>query len=743
MKKYKPRQPSSRPDSGLASQFVTLDQAARMAGWWFADHPAWVRRRVESIKLESGTMGFVRSTIDIELPHGAPTCAWDGSQRLFLVPVGLVTKEPRASQFELLDERWAAVPVFTRHENAQISAAGLHMLASQQLGGVRNEKTKALAHFLSKLAASAGREAGLYAGFAAHQFEGLKDKAKWSEGDDRLLEVISALAANSVLWTPLVGLLGAQRTVQLLYHMEFKASPILKPWRPYLTIAMEDADGTTLVYKNWREPPPPESNRRKTARRIWNRIAHSTNFSAFQLWIQKPSIHDAFSFHVQVEAPPAVDVRHMYLLGRLAWPSQENGHVHKRAAGYRGHLYFSNASSIETESIGDRDEGRRPLRPFSEAGKPAVLIHLRIGRRGPIFFPAAIAALVTALLWLMASHPGSAFAHSGVAAATLLAIPAVLLVFAYQVGEHRLITQLLSGVRILTSVVGICAVMAAAVLFGVEPWGHVKVADPASASAVAQGPSLFSAGGSRGASVAHASPCIEARRLRALLAQASKEAPSPQRADLSATEVACHERIQNEEVRKSAAQNWHDDSILAGIMAIMLLLGWILAFRWIDGLRKYMRAQCRSPVRYSTIVAAALALQAAVVWSMPHDGGHNHLRYWLYAIGFFALVLFSGWVAAYGEVPSPPVGVSTPLLAALSFLALGAIAVFLHYDFQLLAWHKLHTPYEFLLAAGVVLAVVKRVQMGRRFAGGGRSGGQALPEPLAVGGGEENSGNAG
>lgn len=456
--------------SDIAHSFPTLEHLKLLGSYWFKRTDPWARRHVEAVHVESDRDARCLLTVDFRLPEEKEAwCHWQGPNRLYLVPAALVSKEPRPSHVKVLDEHDGEVQLFTKDDNAEISAAALRaaatdMLAKAYLAGKRrtpssgdndgaklssSRRPDLLLHLLRQLTVSSGVTAWLYTAMAEQVL--LCDDMMANDDRDRLLDLAKGLMASTMLWVPLIGVPGQMRSLRFEYHTTFKASPVLgKVWEKVrLTntrIELEDHGTYTL------EQAVSDSNTRHTSRRAWNRLARTTGFSSYELRLRKPYLYHTFSYHLQVEAPAGVEVRSIRLPGRIRW-LDENGRVNQEATTTHGHLYFSKASSIEPG--------------------PA-LVELRVVRRGLLFFPALVATLISAMLWFFASHPQTAAVGNAgtVTGPILLITPALLLVFAFRQEEHPLLTHLLSGVRLLVLLAGVCSVAAAMGLVGIWPFGH-------------------------------------------------------------------------------------------------------------------------------------------------------------------------------------------------------------------------------------------------------------------------------
>jgi hypothetical protein len=406
-------------------------------------------------------------TVDLELPRDlTASVPWGDDQRLFLVPIAVVSKEPRPSHVDVLNERGTRVQLFPREYNAKISAEALQRAVIALLdsdpatsGKKTRERVPTLKQMLSQLTTRDGLAAQFYAGFAVGQLKELLPNVDDTREGKYLSGLIEDLMASSMLWAPLTGTPGQLRSVRLDYHTTFNVSPIfLRPWRSFrrmrIPVELQHPSSFTVLRKLRQRPI--DTNSRRTLRRLWNRLAHTVGFSAYELRLEKPYVQRTYSYHLEVTAPVGIDVRRVRFFGVVSWPQSEPGRVNSATTTTRGHLYFSNAERI---------------------GAGAMLIQLRVGARGLLFFSALTTALIAALLWLFAANARTTATNPEVTAQILLVAPALLIIFAFRQGEHALVARLLSGVRVLILASGVCAVAAAGADVGVRPFGEVAGAE--------------------------------------------------------------------------------------------------------------------------------------------------------------------------------------------------------------------------------------------------------------------------
>lgn len=610
-----------------ATSFPSVPELCRSSGWWFSRAPSWARRHVLTVELKSDRDAVMALVSDVELPHDAEaSLSWEDSRRLFLVPVATVSKEARPSHVEVFEESGARAHVLPRRDNASISADAMEHAAKSVFDGLQPRVLERMIWLLRELTLDPSRAAMFYFAQFERDSKSLGSALTGSVEFQTLAHLAGELAKGSMLWVPMVGIPGELKSVRLEYHQKIEMPPLWLPLRRWISSVVTQVrvvDGRSTVMREQLD----DANTRGTPRRIWNRIADTIGLSPFQFRIDDAYMTRVFSYHIQVESPHGVDVRRIDLLSTVSWPEGRRGRVYKDTATNRGHLYFSDAADIEP--------------------RPAVLINLRVGRHGPLFFSALTSALIATMLWFLAARPEAAVDHDTVAGPTLLVVPALLVVFASRPGEHALVSRLLSGVRLLTLVAGVCAVAAAASLAGALPFGAAYRSVRVS--------------GHPGVGATYA-----------------------------VVEGAFWE---------SVGRNWHYEAVVATVVAAILTVSWLLAFPAVEHVRKWMRGMCGNGARYTAIGLSLLVVQIALAFMMPNRSGHGDLEHILLAVALGAVALLSGWVAAYGEVTDSDRRFASTLLALAATASLVSSLVFLGYDLGAIAWRSCHHLLELYLLA--------------------------------------------
>jgi hypothetical protein len=129
-----PTSPSQPPPEPWVMGLTRADRTrvGRRVAFLLVTMPRWVARRVESISFHDDETVRRRVSIDLAVPRVASLRPRLG-RRAELVPLAYVLKA-RLRNFDLRDERGAAVPALTRTENGEVAVAVLEYWANLVLG---------------------------------------------------------------------------------------------------------------------------------------------------------------------------------------------------------------------------------------------------------------------------------------------------------------------------------------------------------------------------------------------------------------------------------------------------------------------------------------------------------------------------------------------------------------------------------------------------------------------------------
>jgi hypothetical protein len=426
----------SRPGSEASGHEQT---GRRYAHYVTHDSTFWVRRHVETIEIMSATFARRRLTIDIQLPAD-PSLADPADDESFLIPVASLRKQPATSNVDLRDEAGTALPLLTRDENAAISCGAI-AAATERL--LPQPPSTILSSALHDLAVTDGAEADFALSLAQMALREEQGGTTTEEGQ-AFDSALRSMTGNSWLWLRLRGKPGGRRIVKFGYDIELH-HPRLRPRRPGARGYLVWAEETKTVYR-FDLIDQGDGNPRSALSRATARLASSSGFAAYDLFIETPYISGSATYHLQVDSPPGVETRGVRLLARL----EPGGMVETWHRDHGTHLYLNNVKIREMF--------------------PAV-VTLRVGRRGFLTLSWLSAMFIVSLLWAFSASGAKATEHPEPAAAALLIVPTVLVALSVRPGEHPVATRLLAGVRVLVATIGVLAIAAAAAVANVRPAG--------------------------------------------------------------------------------------------------------------------------------------------------------------------------------------------------------------------------------------------------------------------------------
>jgi hypothetical protein len=449
-------QPGWPPQTDPQTPYPTLDEICETGAYYLPQDKGLVRRHVESVSFHDETVGKRRLTLDMVLPRDpAAAIAWAPDGYRFYVPLALMAKDPPTTNIDLLDEDERSLPLLNRAQNAQLTHAALARMAERVLDG---ELSHGLRRALEIVVSADGLEAELALEYAYLVMED-EHPGKLALPAARVFkEVLNDFSVNSLIWIGLTGRPGARRVVKFRYDIAVRFPPIPREHAYTRWVLVETSD----AWHEFEYDFPGDGHPRSSFMRICNRLANTFGWAPIDLSIDSPYLRGCESYHMQVDAPPGLEIRNIRLAGELVDGAGEEVRYKTEISGPSAHLYFADA----------RPEG------FSFA-----TVTLRASRRGFLSLSLVAAGITTLTLWAFQARAEEARADEGVAAAILLVVPALLALFVVRPGEHALATRVFSGVRLLVLGAALFSIAAAGALIGVRPsawtlreaWYHYAV----------------------------------------------------------------------------------------------------------------------------------------------------------------------------------------------------------------------------------------------------------------------------
>jgi hypothetical protein len=421
-----------------------------------ADHRTlgWVKRRVELLEILDTRAVRWRVSVDFEVPIEAPI-VYVGSDEFRLIPIMTLPKGDLVS-FDLRDEHGAALWLPTSDENNRRLAPALVVSARRVLR--RNALPGTLEQDLMQIAATLSSEhKEAYKSFAAAAasiaVKNLKEEVREASRhlyEDRFWHVRERWRAgrnwrqSQDAWTAALATERADNQAlgdldkdvrdaayQLMADRRFRSLLEELAQNYIVNVAIPMAPLARRVVKLTSERTVTFWSRKKKWRKLLQLLG-------WQCWPLRVLIGGSGgSHHLEVAAPPGVDV--VRIVARPAQPPHpdEPGAPVLRTAGFSPHVHMSIPA-------------RSPLRY-------RATIYVRTSRGGWLFASLLVGILIAVVMMLgrhylptlFHTSNGAASGEAGTAATLLLALLGVIALWLIRPGEHPLASRLLFLVRAL------------------------------------------------------------------------------------------------------------------------------------------------------------------------------------------------------------------------------------------------------------------------------------------------------
>lgn len=453
---HRPPAPSA-PDPELwdhgASRPVrrpTLSQIGKVGANVIGPELTWLRRHVETVTLQTLTSARRQLTIDVDLPVELDSSfAWRDGERMCYLPVALLLKHPPSSNLDMVDEQGRSLPVLNRIENAEITHAAVMTLMTRMFD---QDLADDVEPFVRETIFAVDRDAAkVHVMFAITRMIESRPEVRTHPDWTWLARFLVTLSAHSLNWLGLAGLPGERRVVKFVYDISVD---IPKPFRKRArwverAARAEGQRGRYVVYYlDW---DPGDGYPHGFLTRMVKRFVTVIGGSAYHIPIETPYIRNTPSYHLQVNAPEGLETRRVELLAHLIDGDGKPVEPIDATTPDCAHLYFSEASVTRMGT---------------------AIVSLRVGRRGLLSYAVIACIVIATMLWEFAAHSATitGATERAAAAAILLLVPTLMLVFAIRPGEHLLATKMLSGVRAVLALQGLLCVAAAGALVGIHPF---------------------------------------------------------------------------------------------------------------------------------------------------------------------------------------------------------------------------------------------------------------------------------
>lgn len=435
----------------------SFDQIGALVAYYFTASRRHIRRRVETIELQTERSARRHLTIDLALPSGGDgSVPWDGGTRLFYLPGAQIRKRPATTNMDLRSEDDRSLPVLTRIENAQITNAALWEATRRSIALGPRARDFLRAYLRGAVYATDWQYQAAYVASALGVVMRARPDLVAGQNPEfmRLYQLWHDVAACSIVWLGIEGWPGERRVVKFAYDVALELPGIQRSrrragWKQQ-RLRIGGVERDVWLYDVG------DGNERGFARRMWNRFATTVGWAAYDISVDSLYFRNTGSYHLQFTPPDGVETREIRLRARLVNSQGQRREAVATCDRRNAHLFFA--------GLRVRRDG------------PAE-ISLRVGRRGFLSYATMSAVIIAGMLQSCAHWSRGVLKHEDVAVAILLLVPTLLAVFSLQPGEHQLATKLLAGVRMLLFLEGLMSAVAATVLLGALPLGFRSAAE--------------------------------------------------------------------------------------------------------------------------------------------------------------------------------------------------------------------------------------------------------------------------
>jgi hypothetical protein len=490
---------------GIAALLVRMNTGERRDGW--------VHIRVERLSLLDASTIRHEITVDLTYPTNLTPVAQMVALTPPLLPLTLFTKGARLAGFSVHDEDERRHPVLTRVESTAESARCLRALARTIAEDAGQELPTAVVDAFEQVAILPGLDACDLLGrmrVLAEQVAGPMASAEkfgpaWrgfvpSRHPSAQVEKAGAalLPHRDVLWTLL-----KEPTLNTLARGLATQFMLLTPLPPELL-----AQRRTLSYGYDLEYRQSVRGDFSATKRRTDAVRESLGWKAGVYWFEVPGVGRAQRYQLEVLAPPSLQIVFAELLvlggrgdagpgaGAVADPAAPRAPVPRvlwaawnalkappAEPGYRAPVPRALAAAIGalrrprhpagpilrlTTGASESLVALQPACDLGGASQGVATVGFQPSHLGLLRVAPPLGSLIAIVLLIGRARLSSI--HSDVASALLLVVPVVFAALVTRPGEHGLSTRLLIGARLLVSLTGLAAFVAAASL--AVSWSH-------------------------------------------------------------------------------------------------------------------------------------------------------------------------------------------------------------------------------------------------------------------------------
>ncbi|WP_147447748.1 hypothetical protein [Solirubrobacter pauli] len=238
-------------------------ELAAAAAPLFWDRETFVRRRVEQLELLDFNIARRRISVDFEVPDFG---AEDGEELSYL-PLSVLRNWPPVLAFDLRDEWGAVVPLLSKGTTNLLDERVLTGVAEYALGAEVHEHVAELLHSIVHGEGDTSRHALRVLSLALQEYLAAREEPIDPEPFRRLIDLATIFVDSTLLWIDVRGQSGTRRVVKVAYDVPVKAR--LAPLRSLLT---------------------------------------TLGLRSVLVGIDVPHVSDAGSYHLEMNAPPGLEV---------------------------------------------------------------------------------------------------------------------------------------------------------------------------------------------------------------------------------------------------------------------------------------------------------------------------------------------------------------------------------------------------------------------------------------------------
>lgn len=411
--------------------------------WSYLLTSSRMKRRASTLDVELGWLGSQEMEVDVAIPDGPDA---DGEEMWF-VPIAFLSKEPVAPDLRIVNGHGAVLPFPTKRENMALTHRAVEALADAQMLplGPPGSQARAITHELICAPPFEARARRL-----------ILEQQLVSPSSDQLIDLLSHLEDQFVLWVPISGLPGTEHHISVIRQEARSEEPIRTRTTREELVRVDTAAGRywigALQPTGW-----PTINVAAALDRMLTAFAlRPVEFRASEFEAARFS-----SYHLRVFAPDGFLVRNVR--AARVEPAQANVHsgVVEEMGDEPNTVVQGHDTDVAHVHLADEENPRH------------LYARVTLGLNEAMTTLWMLAALLTAgLIWLVYHHPDfgdPAQQNKQIAAGVLLVGPAFASAWALQADKGGLLRAVLTGARILLLGSAVLSVATALALADIHP----------------------------------------------------------------------------------------------------------------------------------------------------------------------------------------------------------------------------------------------------------------------------------